>query len=598
MDEKGSWKRFQRLTFDSKKLSKRARRMETVTTKHAHKFVLKRLANLRESSRFITFWLVLVSILIASTAFQTAWSQSSYQVVAPVPGGTYAEGMLGPINTLNPLYATTDAELSAERLIFSSLFDYDQTGHLRDDIATGYSVDHTGKVYTISLRRDAQWQDGTNVTAEDVVYTVNTMKDPNARSIMRATWTGIDVKALDEHTVQFTLPVANSPFPFALTFAILPEHILSSVNAGMLRESAFSLSPIGSGPFRLKLLQTVGVGGEDKIAQLVAWKGYYGATPKLVRFEVHAYSTPANIVKALKSHEINAAIDINGLAYEVPKIYQTKDYPIDSGVYALLNMKSATLRDATVRKALQLGTDTSQVRSVLSVKAPALDLPVLSHEIATTKLPAKPALDKAQAAKLLDKAGWKMAAGQTVRTNKRGARLTLRLTAVKDNEYNLVVDNLAKQWRDLGIEVKTSEFDPTQSDQSFAQAVLQPRDYDVLVNELTIGADPDVYAYWYSGEASALGRNYANYQNQTVDTVLLSARQVTNQALRDRKYASFATQWLNDVPAIGLYQSVMEYARLPDLTAFPEQVSLPSPVDRYTNVINWTSAKGTVYKTP
>jgi len=572
--------------------------METVTTKHAHKFVLKRLSNLRESSRSVTLWLVLVSALIASTAFQAAWSQSSYQMTAPVSGGTYAEGMLGSIDTLNPLYATTDAELSAERLIFSSLFNYDQTGHLRSDVATGYTVDKTGKIYTVSLRHDAKWQDDAKVTANDVVYTVNTMKDPDARAIMRATWEGVGVKALDDYTVQFTLPVPNSPFPHALTFALLPEHILSSVNPGMLRESTFSLSPIGSGPFKLKLLQTVAVGGEDKIAQLVAWHGYYGTAPKLVRFEVHAYTTPASIVKALKAHEINAALDINGLAYEVPKTYETKDYPIDSGVYALFNMKSEVLRNTTIRKALQIGTDTKEVRSVLSVKAQPLDLPVVAHQVATAKLPAKPALNKTRAGKLLDKSGWKLKTGQKIRTNKHGVHLTLRLAAVKDKEYGLVIDDLAKQWRDLGIEVKINEFDSSQSNQSFAQAVLQPRDYDVLVNELTIGADPDVYAYWYSSEANAFGRNYANYHNDTADTVLLSARQVTNQALRDRKYASFAAQWLNDAPAIGLYQSVMEYAQLPNFTAFPDHIRLPSQTDRYTNVSNWTSAKGTVYKTP
>ncbi len=597
MDDKGSWKRFQRLKFDSKKISKHARKAETATTRHAHKFVLRRIANLRESSRSVTLWLVLVSVLIASTALQTAWSQSLYRTVAPISGGTYAEGMLGPISTLNPLYATTDAELSVARLIFARLFDYDQTGHLRSDLATGYTADATGKVYTVSLRQDAQWQDGQKLTADDVVYTVNIMKDPDARSVMRGAWARIEVKALDEHTVQFTLPVPNSPFPYALTFAVLPEHVLSSVSSGMLRESTFSLSPVGSGPFKLKLLQTVASDDEDKIVQLVGSDKYHRGKPKLARFEIHSYASPESIIKALEIHEINAAYDINGLAYKVPKPYQTRDYPINSGVYALFNTKSEVLKDLSVRKALQIGTETDKVRSVLSVKAPALDLPVLTRQITTTKLPAKPAFNKAQATKLLDKAGWKKVAEQEART-KRGKQLTLRLVAVKNKEYGLVVDELARQWRDLGVNVEIHEFNPTQADQSFAQAVLQPRDYDVLVNELTIGADPDVYAYWHSSEANEFGRNYANYHNETVDTVLLSARQVADKALRDRKYASFAGQWLNDAPAIGLYQSVMEYTRLPGLTAFPEEAYLPYPVDRYSNVIYWTSAKGAVYKTP
>src|SRR5690606_28507239 len=103
-----------------------------------------------------------------------------------------------------------------------------------------------------------KWHDGQPVTAADVVNTVEMMKNPNVRSYMRSSWLDVKVTEIDTYTVQFGLPAPHAAFPHALTFAILPKHIISQIPAGSMRESTFSLSPVGSGPFSLRLLQSGG----------------------------------------------------------------------------------------------------------------------------------------------------------------------------------------------------------------------------------------------------------------------------------------------------------------------------------------------------
>lgn len=598
MEDKGSWKRFQKLRFDSKKLSRRARRAETATTRHAHKFVIGKLATLRDIRRHVSLWLTALTVLIAAVAVQMVWYQEGYRTTAAVGGGTYAEAMRGPVDTLNPLYAQSNAERSARQLIFSGLFDYDQTGRLRDELATSLTTDKTGKKYTVTLRSDAKWHDGTPVTANDVAFTVDLMKNPDARAVMRSTWTGISAVALDERTVQFTLPAANSPFPHALTFAVLPRHILESVEPGSLRENTFSISPTGSGPFKLRLLQAIGSGeNEHKIVHLTAWKSYFRGAPKLSRFEVHAYRSTKGIVQALQTRDVNAALDITGVRGNLPKSMVVHDHPINSGVYALINNESDIFQDVQVRRALQRGTDTAAIRRTLDIRAPGLDLPFLPSQVNSSSSLKKPAFNQTAAKSMLQKAGWRLSGDNTIRTKKKQT-LTLRLVTVKDTQYHRVVDELAKQWRALGIDVQVSEFDPEAANQSFTQTVLQPRDYDVLVNELSIGADPDVFAYWYSAESNPFGRNYSNYNSELADDALLSARQRGEPELRDRKYQVFAAQWLKDAPAIGLYQSVLEYAHSKQAEAFEHDAILPTVADRYGNVLYWTADRGHVYKTP
>src|SRR5690606_36632416 len=115
-------------------------------------------------------------------------------------------------------------------------------------------------------------------------------------------------------------------------------------------------------------------------------------------------------------------------------------------------------------------------------------------------IPRAPDPDKEKAAELLDRAGWKLVDGMRA---KDGERLTLTVTTTKDEEYQKITEGLASQWRDLGIVVSITVIDPNLPGANFVQNVLQPRSYDVLIYELLIGADPDVYAYWHSSQVGS-----------------------------------------------------------------------------------------------
>ena len=596
-EEKSSWKRFQRLGFDSKKFSRRARRAETSTTRHAHKFVLSKLDSLRSVKQHIILWLVIVGVLIAAVALQMLWYQKAYRAEAWSSGGTYAEAVLGPVNTLNPLYATTNAELSASKLIFSSLLRYDRSGHLSNDLAQNMTVSNKGRTYTVTLRDDAHWSDGKKVTAQDVTYTVGLMKSPEVRSIMAGTWADIQAEAPDDHTVVFTLPGSYAAFPHALTFSVLPKHVLDKVAAGELRQNTFSVAPIGSGPFSVRLLQ-IAPDADHKIVYLTANKDYYKGAPKLARFELHAYGQQEDMARAVRTGEVNAAVDAGITNDALPKGFKATQFPLKSGVYALLNTESSYMKNVKVRLALQVGTDTTALRKSLPYPVPALHLPFTNGQLTGTKIPPSPAYNPAKAKQLLTKAGWKIKKNQSIRVNKKNQPLELRVVTVKDTIYEKVIEQLAGQWRKLGIDVKTEVSDPTSATQDFVKTTLQPRDYDVLLYELVIGVDPDVYAYWHSSQASPQGYNFSNYKSDVSDDALSSARARSEKDLRNEKYKVFARQWIKDAPAIGLYQSVMRYVYRTSVHPLIPQNGIPSSADRYSDILYWSALQTPVYKTP
>ncbi|HRJ90969.1 MAG TPA: peptide ABC transporter substrate-binding protein [Candidatus Saccharibacteria bacterium] len=596
-DEKGTWKRYRRLNFSSKALSRRAKRAETKTTKHAHKFVITKLDSLRSAKQHIVTWLAIMVFLIVAVGVQMFWFQKAYRADAWSEGGTYAEAVQGPIDTLNPLYATTDAELSAGRLLFSSLYRYDKTGHLVNDLASKTIRSANGRTYTIAIREDGIWSDGKKVTAHDIVFTVDLMKNPEIRSPLQASWADIQATAIDDTTVVFELPSSYAAFPHALTFAILPKHVLESVPAGAMRQNTFSVSPVGSGPFTLRLLQLAS-DGRHKIANMSGSKNYYLGAPRVNRFELHAFDQKDDLLRSLRTGEVSAAVDIDVRSPLITKKFTVETYPVNSGVYALFNTRSLVLKDKNLRRALQLGTDITKVKDQAGPSVPRLDLPFVNSQLtgAETLRPQKYNVAKAQ--RLLDKEGWKLRAGSKIRTNKQKAPLQLHVVTVNDSVYERVLNELARQWTALGIEVQTESVDPNATNRNFVQTVLQPRDYDVLVYELVIGADPDVYAYWHSSQATRLGYNFANYSSAFSDDALTSARSRSEADLRNEKYKAFAQQWLDDVPAIGLYQSVMGYAHRPSVQPYISDVSIPSVSERFSDILYWSAEQSQVYKTP
>ncbi|HSW91576.1 MAG TPA: peptide ABC transporter substrate-binding protein [Candidatus Saccharimonadales bacterium] len=597
-DEKRGWKQFQRLTFDSKKISKRVKKAEGATVRHAHKFILTRLDSVRSARRHIIVWLLLVGVMISSVGIQFMWFQRTYQTAAASVGGTYAEASLGPIDTLNPLFASSSAEIAASRLLFSSLYTYDGTGHLHGDLAESMTTDATNTVYTVKIRSGVKWHDGSLLTAKDIAFTVNLIKNPQTRSSLRVNWQDVAVKAVDDTTVQFTLPAVYAAFPHALTFAVLPQHILGTIAAGAIRENNFSRAPVGSGPFSFKLLQTANTPTrQHKIVQMMAFDNYYKGVPMLNRFEVHAYSTQDGIMQALRTGEVSAASDLSGenASRVDTHNYQVTAQPVSSGVYALFNNTTPILKDKVVRQALRLVTDTAAIRANLGINAPALDLPFINGQLTGADVPHAPAPDAKKAAALLDGAGWTLSDG----VRKKGSQtLTIAVTTIKNPQFEKALETLVGQWRSLGVVVKTNVIDTTDPASNFVQSTLQGRNYDVLLYELFIGADPDVYAYWNSSQIGTSGYNFSNYVNKAADASLASARSRLEPELRNAKYKVFAKQWLDDTPAIGLYQSMVEYVSNRHVQSINPAAKLISAQDRYSNVLYWSVNQNSVYKTP
>lgn len=593
-DDKKTLREHAREALDKKTARRRMRKAETATIRHARRFIGKRFSNVVEVRREIMIWLTGIVVLIGAVGLQQMWFRSSYSQMAPIGGGTYAEADLGPITTLNPLYVKTPAEISTTRLVFASLFSYDKTGAINRDLADSVAISSDGRSYTVKLKPGALWHDGRELTSEDVAFTVGLIKNPATRSVLRAQWQDVTIKVVDERTIVFTLPGPYAAFLHALTFAILPKHVLEDVSPAQLKENSYSLNPIGAGPFAVKLVQAAGEG--HSIANLEAFENYVNGAPKLSRFEVHAFDNQDGIITALKTGQVTATAALDESS-EIEKLeqYVIQKEPVDAGTYAFFNTSHPLLKDVALRRALRSAIDIATLRQEIGNEKFPLDLPFTPGQLSSSGVPKVGGYNPTSAASSLDSLGWKL--DGKVR-KKDGQPLSLVVTTLKGTVYEKAAKLIAKDWEKLGVKVTITSIDPEDSRQDFTQNIIQPRAYDVLVYELAIGADLDVYAFWHSSQTGPRGLNLSVYSNPISDATLTSARARLEPDLREIKYKAFAGQWLEDVPAVGLFQSSILYISNKQTTNIEDGQHLVSAYDRYANILYWTAEKSSVYKTP
>jgi ABC-type transport system substrate-binding protein len=182
--------------------------------------------------------------------------------------------------------------------------------------------------------------------------------------------------------------------------------------------------------------------------------------------------------------------------------------------------------------------------------------------------------------------------------NSAGEQPSVNIATISSGHLPQFAERLKQQLEKLGFAVTTNIFPPEESAQNFFTTVIRPRNYDILLFEIDMGTDPDLFPYYHSSQATAAGLNFSDYKNGIIDDLLLSARTTFNTDLRKAKYESFLTQWVDDVPAIGLYQVDLTYYFNRQARTFSENSHLSSSLDRFSDILYWATEKDVRYRTP
>ena len=528
---------------------------------------------------------VLLVLTVTSGIFSFGRLYANYTEAVPAEGGSYREGIIGQPRFINPLLATTDTDRSIVKLVFAGLYKLDAIGNVVPDMAEAMpAVSENGQEYTVKIKSNSKWHDGTPVTADDIVFTIQTLQNGDFNSPRRGEWQSTIVEKVDDSTILFKLNAPSAPFLNNLTLPIISKKNWESVSPADFVLSLGNIEAVGSGPYIVKEVRKSTQGTVQSI-HLESFSDYHNRPAYIESVKLSFYEDIEGVLTAIHGKQIDGfgfspfdqsvRLDEDNNEFKVTQL----DLPQYQAVF--FNTSNKLFSDVRVRKALQTGTDIQTIiNTVYNGQGRALNGPILRQHV--EGLPdAVISNDLENAKALLDSAGWKLDEGSNVR-KKNGAELAFTLSTNNFALNTKTAELLAGQWQKLGVKV-TLNIQPTKE---LTENAIRPRNYDALLFAQKLGADPDPFLFWHSSQVRNPGLNLSLYSNTTADKLISEARAATDKTIRDEKYRLFQDVIQADAPAIFLVQNVFSYAQKSDIKGISLN-SLSDTTARFYDLPNW-----------
>ncbi len=570
---------------------------------------LPKFLSIKEKIIILSALIIIIICLLSITYI--FWKENF--IDKPAFGGTYSEGIVGSPQKINPLYASVnEADRDLTHLIFAGLIKQNQEQEILPDLAKDWYVDESQTKYTFTLRNDIKWPDEKPFSAEDVIFTFNAIQNKDYQSPLQSTWENITLEAVDEYTVQFTLPKPYSAFLENLTVGILPSHLWQDIKGENAPLAQLNIEPIGLGAYKFESYT------KDKQELLKSYtlirnEDYHLDLPYIKQITLKFYPNFELAVEALKSRSIDG---LNFLPQNLKSFLENRKdlnyYSLSLPQYTAIffnQSKNELLKDINIRKALSLSINKDKIiATALDGQGLAIDGPLLpgfpGYNLNQDSF--IPDVDKAK--QILQNLGWKKkeiipqkneenneatstdthispevdANGLSKFLYKNDKELTIAITLSDQPQSVAVAELIQKYWQAIGVRTHLKIFDPKQ----IQNDIITPREFEALLFGEILGSDKDLYAFWHSSQADEHGLNLANYKYSTADQLLEKAKIEEDYDKQAEHYKQFQDILIQQIPAIFLYNPNYTYV-VSDKIKGIDLERIITPTDRLIHIESW-----------
>ncbi len=453
-------------------------------------------------------------------------------------GGTLIVGLLDEPSSLLPLYPSMEGQSPIVIKLFEPLHKIGKDGKVKPGIATSWFYSEDLKSITYSIRPDAKWWDGKPITADDIVYTYNLMKNPKTGYLGAYSLRYIDnVEKINEHSVKFTFKGIYADELLNSNIYPLPFHKIK--NEKDIKTSLFNFEPVGDGPFKLdKWVRGIRI-------ELVANPDYYLGRPPIDRIIYWFAPSIDALIDEVKLGHIHIAPNLPPGKYEGLKGYKKVITPGNSYTYIGWNLRNPLFKDKKVRKALTEAINRKKIiKTVLSGYGEVSTGPIVPSNWAYDEnlkpLPYNPA----EAKKILATFGWKDRNRDGYLDKKRKTFKFTLLVDENDPTRKPVADMIAKDLKKIGIKVKVIPLSAT----NFI-ARLFHKSFDAYILGWTISNELDPTPIWNSKGIY----NFVGYHNSEVDELIEKGILSLDRKRGKTIWKEFQEKIVSDMPYTFLY---------------------------------------------
>jgi len=488
-------------------------------------------------------------------------------------GDTLVTAISGMPNSLNFLIDYNSTSIAIGSLLYETLLTRDlETLELKPLLAKSWEISTDRMTYTFVLDENAKWDNGEPVTSEDVIFTYNTIMNPNnLTGLFRTGYEDefAEVKALDKRTVVFKAKLKRwSVFHSAYSFVVLPKYQFE----GRDFNKDFNLFlPAGSGPYRIKEVVP------DRLIVLEKRKDYWGYslpyTKNYYKFEQIKYKVIGDdeiMFEALKKGDIDLMGGGSAAQWHRRTVSERSEHIEKNWILAkriwnynpigfqafYMNLRRDKFKDKRVRIALA---------KLLNFKLLNEKIMYNQYEKLYSQFPSyfnkDPDLPRIEydpdgARELLKEAGWTKVDSQGILMNDKQERFEITFTYTDQSlEKHLTI--YKNDCQNVGVKINLELI----SHSSFRKKVFVDFDYDMVWVAWGTSLFPNIEDVWRGKFANVKNtNNIGGYSNPEVDKLLDQYLEEFDETKRKAIMKKIDIEIANDVPVILLWTA--PYSRI------------------------------------
>jgi peptide/nickel transport system substrate-binding protein len=456
-------------------------------------------------------------------------------------------GSIGEPKRLLPLLASDSASATISGFIFNGLLKYDKDGNLTGDLASSWNISQDGKVITFHLRKGVKWQDGVPLTAQDVTFTFQKLRDPKVATPYSGDYLEIaKAEAADDFTFKVYYPHPFAPALSSWTMGIIPKHLLEKEN---LNTTSFNRNPVGTGPYKLAEWIT----GRKIVLEVNP--SYFEGKPCIDRIIYRVIPDPSTMFMELRGGNL----DYMGLTpYQYKRQTRTPfflkgfrkfSFPSYGYTYLGYNLKLQLFHDLRVRRAITYAINRKMIVDVVLLGLGSVStgpFPPVSWAF-NPKVKPYP-YNPQKARQLLREAGWRDSDGDGV-LDKEGRPFEFTIITNQGNlQREAVAEIIQYQLAKVGIKVKIRVLEW----QAMLHSIME-KNFQTVILGWSLGYEPDPYDIWHSSKTGPGQFNFVSYKNPQVDKLLKRARATYDKEKRKALYHKFHKIIAREQPYTFLY---------------------------------------------
>ena len=473
----------------------------------------------------------------------------------PAVGGELNLRLAKDPDNFNPILSSTAFGSAIYGQVYATLFEFNERWEPEPYIAESLpQFSEDGRTLIIKIRDGIKFHDGGDLTAEDVVFTLNAVRNPDYKGPRAANLRPLkDVSAPDRLTVRIELTEPYAPVISNINLGILQARLFEGTPIGELDKHPVSMNPVGAGPFKFI---------EYRRGQFVTlernenWvmSQQYGGAPFIQTLRFRIIPEDATAQAALENNEIDMLTpdpkDVAHIETALKDRFHIINYERNGWGYITLNVTRPHLENKLVRQALGYGLNRqSIIDAVMDGRAviPPGPIPPVSWAYDPT-IKAAPH-DPARARQLLEQAGYTRGAGGFYEKDGQPLKLTFYGSA-----GSALIEGLTaiarNNWQEIGVDVDVQLMDFN----AMMENHLRPGRFDISFSGFSLSLDPDQFSLFHSTQVG--GFNRGRYNSPEVDRLLEEGRRETDPEKRKAIYSQYQRTLVDDTPVILVYANL------------------------------------------